>query len=74
MRKLGDRPMTNAERQRLWRKRHALPVPEWCRDLLVLEAPAWETEFSYEQDPVMRALLMEEVAESEAEVEEVGPD
>jgi len=70
MRKLGELAMTNAERQRRWRQRHALPTPKWCRDCLVLEAPPLEDVFSYEKDPTMRELLMEEVALREAAVEE----
>ena len=54
---------TAAERKRLWRRRHALPIPtETLSDEV----------FSYAQDPVMRALLMEEVALLEAALEQEG--
>jgi hypothetical protein len=65
--------MTNAERQARWRKKHALPVPEWLRDIPEIQATlSVEDVFSYSDDPVMRQLLMDEVALLEAEVEADG--
>jgi hypothetical protein len=69
--------MTNAEHQALWRKRHALPVPEWQRDIPEIQATMnLEDVFSYADDPAVRALLMEELAllESEVEADGVGAD
>src|SRR5262249_28308038 len=68
-------PLSNAERQRRWRRRHQLPTPEWCLDLLVIEgAPLEEVLADLDRNDPLYGAALEQGTRLEAAVEREGEE